>query len=678
MPTLTSVFRLFDAYSSPLDKISQKTDQATSKILNASGSTDNLNKSLAATGAASGAASSKLDQLTNASNRSTEAMRLAADSGKDGTSKSEALGKSWGKVGRNAENASGSTDKFNKKLSATGASASTANNQLGRLIGTFISLAAAKKGMDIADEYTNTSARLALINDGLQTQAELQEKIFAAADRSKGAYSSMASAISKMGILAGESFKTNDELISFTELIQKSFKVGGASATEQSSALLQLTQAMGSGKLQGDEFRSIMENAPMIADAIAKYTGKSKGELKKMSAEGTITSDIIKNAMFAASDDINAKFKSMPMTFADVWNKIRNAATKSFGGVIEKVNGLINSQGFNEFLAGLIAGFQVLASVASWFIDAIVNNMDIIVPILTVVATVLFINMIANLWAMLPPLIAQAAAWLAIYWPILLVIGIIALAISAARQFGASWEQIFGVIGGIIGVFVTYFYNKFVSMWNVVAAFINFFGNVFKNPIASIKALFYDLAANTLGFIQTMAQGIEDLLNKIPGVNIDITGGIENLKGKLEKASATVKSEAGLKEYVKSKEFMDFSEGYNKGSDIGKSLPDKFGGALSGLTKSLTDLGTPNKPTAIKGTGKNGKVDVNMSDEDIQYLRDIAERDYINKFSTATLAPQTVVNFGDVHETADVDKMAKRISKILTEEIAMASEGVYK
>ncbi len=607
MPTLTSVFKLFDGYSSPIDKINRKTDQATDKILKASGT----------------------------------------------------------------------TDKFNSKLSATGTSASSASSGLGKLIGTFISLAAVKKGTNIADEYTNTSARLALINDGLQTQAELQEKIFAAADRSKGAYSSMASAISKMGIIAGDQFKNNNELIAFTELLQKSFKVGGASATEQSSALLQLTQAMGSGKLQGDEFRSIMENAPMIADAIAKYTGKSKGELKKMSSEGIITSDIIKNAMFAASDNINAKFKAMPMTFADVWNKIKNGATKAFGGIIGKVNGLINSEGFNDFLSGLIAGFEVLANVAGWFIDVITNNLDVIVPILALIGTVLFINMIAKLWAMLPPLIAQAAAWLTIYWPILLVIAIIAIAISAARHFGASWEQIFGFIGGIIGIFVTYFYNKFVWIWNFIAAFINFFGNVFSHPIASIKALFFDLAANALGFIRTMAKGIEDLLNKIPGVEVDMTSGLDSLKSKLEKASATVKSEAGLVEFVKSKDFMDYSEGYTKGSDIGKSLPDKFSGALSGLTKSMTDIGTSSKPTTVKGTGKNGKVDVNMSDEDIQYLRDVAERDYINKFSTATLAPNIQVSFGDVHETADANKVAKRLKKILQEEIAMASEGVY-
>ncbi|MHB8065152.1 MAG: tape measure protein [Ruminiclostridium sp.] len=605
MATLKAILKLFDGYSSPIDKINRKTDQATDKILKASGS----------------------------------------------------------------------TDKFNSKLKATGTSASSASGGLGKFISMAALMAGAVKGMSITDEFTNTSARLSLINDGLQTQAELQEKIFAAADRSKGSYSDMAAAISKMGITAGEAFGNNNELIAFTELIQKGFKVGGASATEQSSAMLQLTQAMGSGKLQGDEFRSIMENAPMIADAIAKYTGKSKGDLKEMSKEGEITSDIIKNAMFMASDDINAKFKTMPMTFADVWNKIKNGASKSFAPVMEKINKLINSDGFKRFINDLTIGFDLASKAANWLIDTIVNGWDTIGPILAIIGTVLLVAMIIKLWAMIPPLIAQAATWLAIYWPILLIIAIIAIVIAAARQFGASWSDIFGVIGGIIGTFAAFFYNCFVMIWNAVAAFINFFGNVFTHPIASIKTLFYDLMVTVLGFIETMAQGIQDLIGKI-GIKVNITSGIDNLKSKFEKASATIKNEAGLVEYVKSKDFMELSEGYTKGSDMGKNIESNLSEALSELTKTLTEGVPPSTdPVPVKGTGKNGKVDVDMSDEDMQYLRDIAERDYINKFSTATLAPNVTIQFGDVHETADANKVAGRIRKILQEEIAVTAEG---
>lgn len=574
--------------------------------------------------------------------------------------------------------ASGATDKFNSKLQATGASANTASGGLGKFLSIAAMVAGAIKGMDIADEYTNTAARLNLINDGLQTQAELQDKIFAAANRSRGVYSDMAGAVSKMGLLAGDAFTSNDELIAFTELVQKGFKVGGASQSEQSSAMLQLTQAMSAGKLQGDEFRSIMENAPMIADAIAKYTGKSKGELKELSSQGLITSDIIKNAMFMAADDINTKFEAMPMNFGDIWNRIKNGALKAFDKVITKVNNLINTDKFQSIIDKLIGSFNLLAGGASWLIDVIVNGWDIIGPILAIIAGVYLVAIITKLWAMIPPLLAQAAAWLSIYWPVLLVIAIIGLAIAAARHFGASWEEIFGFVGGLVGAYATFFYNKFVQMWNTVAAFINFFGNVFNNPIAAIKALFLDLAVNVLGYIEKIAQGIEDLLNEIPGVSVDITGGITGLKDKLATMSSQIKTEADLKTYVQSKEFMDYSEGWAKGSKMGKDLVNNITNAFGNLTGLMTDgydfseFGTSAKPLNVQG-----KVDVKMSDEDLKYLRDIAEREYINKFSTATLAPNIQITFGDVHEEADADKVAGRIKKILQEEIAMTAEGAY-
>lgn len=616
MATLKAKFKLFDGYSTTIDKINRKTKEATDKILNASRGTDN----------------------------------------------------------------------FNKKLESTGASANIANNGLKKLVGTVISLAGIKKSMDISDSFMNTSARLNLINDGLQTQAELQDKIFAAADRAKGSYSEMANAISKMGLLAGDAFTSNDELIAFTELVQKGFKVGGADTSEQQGAMRQLSQAMASGRLQGDELVSIMENAPMIYDAIAKYTGKSKGELKKLSSEGFITADVIKNAMFDAGEDINTMFRDMPMTFGDVWNKIKNGGVKAFDSVIVKVNELINTQGFEQFVNGVIIGFDLVAQAVGWLINVFINSWDTIGPILSIISSLYLVSIITKLWAMISPLIAQGIAWMEIYWPLLLVIGIIAIAISAARQFGASWEQIFGFVGGIVGTFAGHFYNGFVYIWNAVAAFINFLEMYLEDPVSSIQILFYDLMVNVLGYIETMAKGIEDVINKIPGVNVDITSGLTGFKNKIKDASATIKDESGFIEYVKTKEFIDYSAAFTKGSDIGKGLSNSIGDAIGNLTDKLTgkdkgfdlsDYGTSSNPLTIEGTGKNGSIEVDMADEDLQYLRDIAERDYINKFSTATLAPNIEITFGDVHEEADADKVAGRIKKILQEEIATAAEGVY-
>ena len=549
--------------------------------------------------------------------------------------------------------------------------------------------------MQLSDELTNTNARLNLINDGLQTQAELQEKIYASATRSRGAYTDIANAVSKLGLTASESFSSNDEIIAFTELLQKSFKIGGASATEQSSALLQLTQAMGAGKLQGDEFRSITENAPMIANAIAEYVGVSKGELKELSSEGVITSDIIKNAMFNASDEINAQFKQMPMTFSDIWNKIKNGLLSAFTPISQAFSNIINSESFMSVINALIIGVNILGSALGGLIDLIVSGWDIIGPFIIAIATVWLAMIIANLWAMVAPIVAQAAAWALANAPIIMLIALIILIAQTLASLGVTFEDVFSFVGGLLGVFVAYFYNQFVYIWNVVAAFVNFFGNVFNNPVASVQALFYDMAVNILGFIEGIAQGIEDLINKIPGVEVTITSGISNLKNNLASKSASIKSEAGLVEYVKSKEFMDYSSAASTGSGMGKSLYSKVESALSGISdkfssltsgktssgfsglEGLGDLGTSSNPLSVEGTGKNGALDVDMADEDLKYLRDIAEREYINKFSTATLAPIVNVSFGDVHQEADVDKVTGRIKKILREEIAIASEGDY-
>ena len=236
--------------------------------------------------------------------------------------------------------ASKNTDKLNDSMDRTGRVAGAASSGIAKFVGAIASLAAVKKVVDLTDSYTNTNARLAMITGSLEEQKALQDDIFAAANRARGQYDDMANAVAKMKMLAGDAFGSNQEAIGFTELLQKSLKVSGAGTSEQQSAFLQLTQAMASGKLQGDEFRSIMENAPMVANAIAKYLNVSKGELKELSSDGAITAEIIKNAMFDSADDINKKFKTMPQTFGDVWNRIKNAGTQAFGGVFEKINGI--------------------------------------------------------------------------------------------------------------------------------------------------------------------------------------------------------------------------------------------------------------------------------------------------------------------------------------------------
>ncbi|WP_094549953.1 tape measure protein [Petroclostridium xylanilyticum] len=608
---------------------------------------------------------------------------------------------------------SNTTDIFNKKLSDIKTGASFGIGGITSLVGAlkglaaaYLTVQAAKKGMEISDNYTNTAARLKLINDGLQTNAELQDKIFKAAERSRGSYTAMADSVAKMGLLAKDAFTGNDELIAFTELVQKSFKVGGASAQEQQAGLYQLTQAMAAGKLQGDEFRSIMENAPMIADAIAKFTGKSKGELKKMSADGVITADIIKNAMFKASEDINKKFETMPRTFGDVFAQFGNKALKAFEPVIQKVNKAINSPAFISFTEKLMQGINFVAGGVGILIDGFIwvgnviqSNWEIIEPVLIAIGAALTawavikipfligrINLlIIKLWLMLEPILAQAAAWMTANWPILLIGAAIGFLLYAMIKFGDTVVEVVGFVGGVFGVLFAFLYNKFAYFANTVVSIAEFFANVWIDPVYAVKKLFYDLSINALSFLTNIAKGIEKIINSIPGLNVNITGGMENLLDTLKAERDNLKSD---KNVIRLKRFeqMDYSTAFDMGKDwgkkIGRTSVDNVQGAFNKLT-SIMSFMTPKSDldSGIDKYMKNGALPVtgkvDISEEDLRYLKDIAEREYINKYSTTTLAPNIRISFGNVTKEADVDKITGRIEKILKEQIAIAAEGSY-
>ena len=411
--------------------------------------------------------------------------------------------------------ASKNTDTYNQSLRNTGAVANVASSGLMRLVGAVISLAAVKKSMDLTDAYTNTNARLAMITDNLEEQKALQEAIFAAADRSRGSYVEMANATAKMKMLAGDAFGSNEEALGFTELLQKSLKVSGAGTSEQQSAFLQLTQAMSAGKLQGDEFRSVMENAPMVANAIAEYMGKSKGELKEMSSQGLITADIIKGAMFEAADDINGKFAQMPMTFADVWQKIKNAGMEAFGGVFEKANAMLNSEMGQSVIQNLIGVVHMAAGAFSAVLDGIgwvSENLDWLGPIIFSVASAFLAYQLATG-------LAAAAQWVLnsamLASPIFLFVAAIALAVALTYKFASYIATTtgvassgFGVIAGSVNVVIQFFWNLLLTVANVAIGISNAIAALgsnmqiaFGNSISGVKAWFYDLLSTAVSVI---------------------------------------------------------------------------------------------------------------------------------------------------------------------------------
>lgn len=651
MATLSAMFKLYDRYSTTITTIMQKTDRATQSILGASKKTDG----------------------------------------------------------------------FNDSLKRTDAAATKASGGIGKLIGTIGGLAAVKKTMDMTDTYMSTNARLSMITDSLEEQKRLQQDIFAAANRSRGNYVEMANAAAKLKMLAGDSFGSNQEAVGFTELLTKSLKISGAGQAEQNSAFLQLTQAMTSGRLQGDEFRSVMENAPMVADAIAKYMGKSKGELKELSSQGVITSDIIKNAIFEAAGDINRNFAKMPMTFGDIWNRVKNEGIRAFGGVYEKVNAMLNSDMGQAAINNLVGLFYFAGDAAEWFIDLISNNWPLINTLIWIsvagmstyfavtkgmAAVNAVIHGASAAWGVLSMAVgiltgntaaASAAQFLyngtllacPITWVVLgimALVGVLYIGTAAFNHFAGTSVSATGLIGAAFATAGAYIFNTFIyPLWNGFSMLANFIGNAcFNDATAAVKVLFLDMANSCVGYILNMARAIESIINKIPGVTVDITSGLDSYKSGLENRISTIKSESGWKEYVKQPELMDYTKAASAGYEKGSSLASKASGFLSGFVPEISgsdidfsQFATGGNPATVKGTGKGGAVKVE-SEEDLEWMRKLAERDYVARISQNTLAPNIRVEFtGPITKEADVDGVAAHMAEQLKEIIATAPEGVY-
>ena len=235
---------------------------------------------------------------------------------------------------------------------------------------------------NLSDQMAQIRSRINLINDGSQTTAEIMDKIYAASQRSRGGYLEMADSVSKLNMLAKDAFSSNDEAIFFVEQLNKQFKISGASVEEATSAMYQLTQAMASGKLQGDEFRSIMENAPMLAQSIAQEMGMSVGQLKELSSQGLITADIIKNALYGSAEETNQKFAEIPMTFADIGQSIQNQFIQAFTPVLEQLASITSSSDFMAAFEGVgiaIRGVAAVAQVSIGLISAAFNSMKVVV-----------------------------------------------------------------------------------------------------------------------------------------------------------------------------------------------------------------------------------------------------------------------------------------------------------
>lgn len=584
--------------------------------------------------------------------------------------------------------------------------ASAAKRMALRFASAYLSVRGIQETLKAADTFVTTRARLELIVDGGQSVQQLQDMIYAASQRVRGDYIAMANTVSRLGLLAGDAFANTGEIVAFAETMQKAFKISGASIEEQTSAMYQLTQAMAAGRLQGDEFRSIMENAPMLADAIAKFTGKSKGELKEMAAEGQITADVIKGALFSAANDINERFASMPKTFGEVWQEIKNNVWRAFQPIFEGLNRWLNSDQGVAVIQGITNAIQFAARTAGTLLnilvrigDAIYRNWGIIEPILITIGSALLPLIIKRIWAMvtalwatIPPLLIQAKTWLLTNLPIMLIAAAIGFLIYALYRWGDVVAEVISFVGGIFGALFGHLYNNFAYFANVVLSVAEFFANVWRDPIYAVKKLFYDLVINALQWLTNLARGIENIINAIPGLEVNITSGLSNLLNRLEMARANLKTEADVVQLMRFQQ-MDYREAFSIGQRMGRSFGQFAANGIQNVVKKvggLFDMQNINKladsmsfPLDLDSVGKIGKVGevgrindtVDISNEDLKIMRELAEMKSIQNF--VTLQPNFLIQTGDIRETADIEEIIAAIKNRLEEELVSTAQGVY-
>ena len=635
------------------------------------------------------------------------------------------------------------------------------------MVTAYATLQSVQKVMDVSDELTQTTARINMMNDGLQTTPELMNLIYQSAQNARGSFNDMTSVVAKFGNNAGDAFGSSEEIVAFANLIQKQMTIAGASTAEASNAMLQLSQALGSGVLRGDELNSIFEQAPNLIQSIADYLNVPIGKIREMASEGQLSADIVKNAIFAASDEINAQFAQIPMTWNQVWTTMKNAALMQFQPVLQKVNELANNQDFQTFAAKAVSA---LATVSMYLLNImefagmvatfIADNWSIIAPIILGIAAALGIyttallinNVVQGISAMVAGVKAAAdmmqagatftataaqhglnAALLAcpLTWIILLIIALIAIiyaVCSAIATLTGVANSGFAVITGGINVVIHFFKNLGLTVANIalgighaIAALCTNMMVAFNNAICSVQSWFYGLLSTAANVIA----GIAAELNKLPFVEFDYSG----IVSKANEYAAKASEAAGNKQSYESisdtfsegfSTFDTFQDGwasdaFSSGAAWGDGVADKISGAIDGFfgggsgidTSSMFDgggysgydassLGGIDTP-ALTGGGSGGGYDASqipsniastagntgsiadsmeITSEDLKYLRDIAETEVVNRFTTAEIKVE-MTNNNNVSSDMDLDGMVDYLANGVNEAMEKAAEGVH-
>ena len=578
------------------------------------------------------------------------------------------------RAGNAAKNAGNSTRRFGNEAAIAAQHTSGLARSLRSAASAFIGIQGIKTLTGLSDSMTSITARLNMMNDGLQTTKELNQMIYESAQRSRGSYQETANLVAKLGNLAGNAFDSNAQIIDFAEQINKQIVLSGTSATEANGALWQLQQALSSGVLRGEELNSVMEGTPMISQTIAKYMGVTTGEMRELASEGKVTAAVVKNAMLEAAEETNAKFEQMPITWSQVWTSMKNTAIHGLQPVLDAVNWLANNLSIiGPLVLGLGAAFVVfqvaanstkIAAAATAAYKFALDLLKFSYAVLTKQTTVLTATMARfNATLLTNPITSVVMI-------VMLLVAALYAGVAAFNKITGASVSATGIITGTLATLVAFVFNSvIVPLQNGFAAFANFLANLFNDPVAAIQMLFFNFMLTVLGYIQNVAHGLEDLINKIPGVEVNLTSGIDSMYHDVAAGAQKVKNESEWKEYIKAWEYKDladaFSSGYNRGSNL-------FGGGAASelFAQSTAYDNIASIADSVKGIEKS----VSMSGEDIKALADVAERRYVNNVNLTAQTPVITINGANTGNTpADRQAIADTIRDILIEQVSSGS-----
>lgn len=637
--------------------------------------------------------------------------------------------------------------RFNQEISAGTQQANELTNTIKRAVAAYISIQSVGKALNISDELVQTTSRLNMMNDGVQTTAELVNMVYAAAQDARGSFSQMADVVARFGNNAKDAFSSSEEVVAFADLIQKQMTIAEASTQEAANAELQLSQALGSGVLRGDELNSIFEQAPNLIQNIADYLDVPIGKIREMAADGELSADVVKAAIFSAADDINSKFNEMPMTWGQIWQSMQNTALIAFQPVLQRLNDLANSEAFQTFIQGAIEAMATLANILLNVFDLAVSigtfigdNWSIIAPIVYgIVAALTAYIAISAIVAAINGIMAMAegvkaaaqmmatgatfaetaaqqglnAALMAcpLTWIIMLILALIvvifAVCNAIAKMTGIA-NSGFGVITGGVNVVIQFFKNLGLTVANIalgignaIAALASNMMTAFHNAICSVQSWFYNLLSTALSVIE----GICSALNKLPFVEFDYSG----ISSAADDYAAKASEAAGNKEDYQSisdafnEGFTTFdafqdgwaSDAFNAGAAWGDGIADKVsnfslsdvfgqtdipnvGNYTSGFNDAIANSGVGDSIGNIDDNTGKIKDSLDVTEEDLKYLRDIAEQEAINRFTTAEInvdmsGMQNTVNSGD-----DIDGFMTKLTDSVNEAVDNMTEGVHE